>query len=64
MFCEDYWFYLGVFNQIATRFQEVQKEVEALNDKANMSLEQMDLQVKVIDDDATIRDKDLVVAEV
>lgn len=62
-FCEDYCFYLGVVNQIATRFQEVQKEVEAFNDKANTSLEQMDFQVKFIDDDATIR-VDLVVAEV
>jgi len=55
---------LGVVNQIDTRFQEVHKEVEVLNNKANTNLEQREFQVKFIDDDATIRDKDLVMAEV
>jgi len=42
----------------------VQKDVRKLNDKANTYLEQMEFQVKFPDDDAGIRDKDLVVAEV
>ena len=42
----------------------MQKDVRKLNDKANTCLEQMEFQVKFLDDDASIQDKDLVMTKV
>lgn len=55
---------MGVLNQVVTRFQETKKQVTMINDKANTSLEQRDLQVKFLDNDNTIKEADLVVVEV
>lgn len=50
-FCDDYWFYLGVVQQMTTRFHEVSKEVKKINDKANSRLEQMEYEVKFLEED-------------
>lgn len=45
IFCNDYWFYLDTIQQIATRFQEVKKDVVALSNKVSTSLELMSFEV-------------------
>lgn len=49
---------------MAARFQEMSKKVTKINNKANSSLEQMEYEVKFLEEDTTIKEIDLVVVEV
>lgn len=63
LFCSNYWFYLDTIQQIATRFQEVQKDIVDLGKKVTTSLELMSYEVKFLEDSFP-RKPELVLAEV
>lgn len=50
LFCSNYWFYLDTIRQIATQFQEVQKDIVDLGEKVTTSLELMRYEVKFLED--------------
>lgn len=63
-FMDDYWYYLGSLNQIITRWQEIRIKVDTLNDKITNFLNQEDFIMKLLDDDNSIREVDLVTTKV
>lgn len=63
-FLDDYWYYLGALNQIVTLWQETRTMVDALNDKVTAFIDREEFLVKFLEDDNSVREVDLVTAEV
>lgn len=63
-FREDYWFYLGVLNQVVIRWQETKTKVATINYKATAFIDCEDFPVKFLDNGNSIEEADLVTTEV
>ena len=63
LFCSNYWFYLDTIRQIASRFQEVQKDIVELGEKVTTSLELMTYEVRFLEDSVP-RKPESILAEV